>query len=136
MGTTIALVVLFIMNIFTFIYTLHIGEKINKTSSTNKEPIKKLKRGLIKDYKETRDSDKEKIEYVLEVSIVEETDIKYKIRVDDIKFNSSAHFGYKNTILEMDNNKWVSKKDVEIITESKSVVRKEKMSKLFEDDKK
>ena len=28
------------------------------------------------------------------------------------------------------------KKNVEIITESKSVVRKEKMSKLFEDDKK
>lgn len=136
MGTTIALVVLFIMNIFTFIYTLHIGEKINKTGSTNKEPVKKLKRGLIRDHKVTRDSDKEKIEYILEVSIVEESDTKYKIRVDDIKFDSSAHFDYKKTILEMDNNKWVLKKNVEIITESKSVVRKEKMSKLFEDDKK
>ncbi len=129
MGITITLVVLFIMNIFTFIYTLHIGEKINKSGSTNKEPIKKLKRGLVKDYKETRNKDKEKIEYVLEVSIVEESDTKYKKKVDDIKFDPSAHFGYKNTILEMDNNKWVLKKNVEIITESKSVVRKEKMSK-------
>ena len=115
--------------------TLHIGEKINKTGSTNKEPVKKLKRGLIRDYKKTREKNSEKIEYVLEVSIVEESDTKYKIRVDDIKFNSSAHFGYKKTFLEMDNNKWVSKKNVEIITESKSVVRKEKMSKLLEDDK-
>ena len=135
MGTTIALVVLFIMNIFTFIYTLHIGEKINKTVSTNKDPVKKLKRGLIKDYKETGDSDKEKIPYTLEVSIIEESDTKYKIQIDNIIFNSSSHFKHKKTIIDMDNNRWVLKKDVELIVESKAVVRKEKMSKLLEDDK-
>jgi hypothetical protein len=35
----------------------------------------------------------------------------------------------------MDNNRWILKKDVELIVESKAVVRKEKMSKLLEDDK-
>ena len=135
MGTIIALVVLFIMNIFTFIYTLHIGEKINKGSSINKEPIKKLKRGLIHDNKVDRDNN-EKIPYTLEVSIIEESDTKYKIKIDNITFNSSSHFKHKKTIIDMDNNRWILKKNVEIITESKAVVRKEKMSKLFEDDKK
>mgnify|MGYP003451107725 CR=1 FL=1 len=135
MGTTIALVVLFIMNIFTFIYTLHIGEKINKTSSTNKEPIKKFKRGLIFDSKVNRDNN-EKIPYTLEVSIIEESDTKYKIKVDNITFNRSDHIRFKDTIIKLDNHKWVPKNDVELIVESKAVVRKEKMSKLFEDDKK
>lgn len=135
MGTIIALVVLFIMNIFTFIYTLHISQKINKGGSTNKEPIKKLKRGLIYDNKVNRDNN-EKIPYTLEVSIIEESDTKYKIKIDNIIFNSSNHFKHKKTIIDMDNNRWILKKDVELIVEPKAVVRKEKMSKLFEDDKK
>ena len=136
MGTTIALVVLFIMNIFTFIHTLHIGEKINKTVSTNKDPVKKLKRGLIFDSKVQVDNDNEKIHYILEVSIVEESNTKYKIKVDNITFNRSDHIRFKDTIIKLDNHKWVPKNDVELIVESKAVVRKEKMSKLFEDDKK
>lgn len=134
MGTIIALVVLFIMNIFTFIYTLHISQKINKGGSTNKEPIKKLKRGLIHDNKVNRDNN-EKIPYTLEVSIIEESNTKYKIQIDNIIFNSSSHFKHKKTIIDMDNNRWILKKDVELIVESKAVVRKEKMSKLLEDDK-
>lgn len=134
MGTTIALVVLFIMNIFTFIYTLHIGEKINKTSSINKEPIKKLKRGLINASKETT-IEKESIKYTLEVSIIDESDTKYKIQVNNIIFNNSDHFIHKQNILDLDNNKWIPKKDVELIIEPKAVVRKEKISKLLEDDK-
>ena len=135
MVTIIAIIFLFIMNIFTFLYTLHIGTKINKNESINKDPIIKLKRGLIHDNKVSRDN-KEKIPYTLEVSIIDESDTKYKIKINDITFSSSSHLGHKKTILDMDNNKWISKKDVEIIVESKAVVRKEKMSKLFEYDKK
>ena len=78
---------------------------------------------------------KEKIPYTLEVSIIEESDTRYKIKIDDIKFNSSDHFKHKKTIIDMDNNRWILKKDVELIVESKAVVRKDKMSKLLEDDK-
>ncbi len=134
METKIILTILFIMNIFSFVYSLYIGTKINKNQPINKEPIKKLKRGLINASKETTIG-KESIKYTLEVSIIDESDTKYKIQINNIIFNRSDHFIHEQNILDLDNNRWIHKKDVELIIEPKVVVRKEKISKLLEDDK-